>query len=213
MRIDTDEIKKASEAAVLEAGGKVCDRLPYIEPTKMREEEAVVARALVLNAMLNIYFEAPTEVIAAWISHHDLNSFLSAKEKAILSRKTEELTKQEKLDLYWYIEALWAFLWATNVVDEMDFTKPVPDTMASFCPNLEADEGDEKFTKNMSLREYDAIYKERDLYYRVMWYARELSLAGTSDPGFDLDRAMERRKALEWIMDSELEWDDVPLGT
>ncbi len=213
MKIDTDEIKRDSEAAVLEAGGKICDWLPYVEFTKIREVEEVVARALILNAMLNIHFQAPTEIIGDWINRHNLESFLSEREKSILSRKTEELTEQEKIDLYWYIEALWAFLWATNIVDKIDFTTPIPDNMVSLCPDLQIDEGDEKFTEKMSLREYEEVYKQRDLYYRVMWWARQLSLTNGLDPKFDLSRSMERRKALEWIMDSELDWDDVPLDT
>jgi hypothetical protein len=28
-----------------------------------------------------------------------------------------------------------------------------------------------------------------------------------------VDRVIERRKALEWIMDKKLDWDDVPLDT
>ena len=213
MKIDTDGIKAASEATVLKAGGKVCDWLPYIDFTKMRDEEQVVARGLILNAMLNIHFQAPTEVIADWINRHNLDSFLSEREKSILSRKNESLTEQEKTDLYWYIEALWAFLWATKIVETMDFTTGIPDAMASMCPNLQFDEGDEKFTEKMSLREYHDLYRERDLYYRVMWYARQLSQTGGADPRFDLSRSMERRKALEWIMDSELDWDSVPLDT
>jgi hypothetical protein len=213
MKIDTDKIKAESEATVLKAGGKICEWLPYIEFTKIRDEEQVVARALILNAMINIHFQAPTEVVADWISRHNLNSFLSEREKSILSRENEGLTEQEGVDLYWYIEALWAFLWATNIVDKMDFATAIPDSMASMCPDLQIDEGDERFTENMSLRDYDDLYKERDLYYRVMWYARQLSLTSGADPKFDMSRTMERRKALEWIMDAELDWDDVPLDT
>ena len=178
----------------------------------MRDEESVVARALILNAMLNIHFRAPTQIIAKWIERNELNSFLSEREKSILSRDNDKLAPQELIDLYWYIEALWALLWATKMVDTMDFTTPIPDTMAAICPNLQKNEGVEKFQK-MELRGYDEIYKERDLYYRVMWCARQWSLTGRRSEEFDLSRTLERRRALEWIMDAELDWDDVPQGT
>ena len=120
---------------------------------------------------------------------------------------------QEKINLYWYIEALWAFMWAMDLISDLDFTQPIPDNMASMCPNLQEDEGPEKFSVVEELKAYDKIYKERDLAYRVMWWARQLSLTGRSDPKFDLSRSMERRRALEWIMDATLDWDDVPLDT
>ncbi|MNR29725.1 hypothetical protein D3C85_1471310 [compost metagenome] len=143
MRIDTDEIKAASETAVKQKGGQVCDWLPYIEPTKLRDPDSVIERALILNAMINIYFGAPTAIIKAWIEKHDLADELSGIERDILSRSESELTEQEKINLYWYIEALWAFQWATNMVEAMDFTLSVPDTMASMCPSLQDDEGPE----------------------------------------------------------------------
>jgi len=213
MRIDTDEIKAASEAAVKQKGGQVCDWLPYIEPTSLRDPDSVIARALILNAMINIYFDAPTAIIKAWIEEHDLADELSPVERDILSRRESALTGQEKINLYWYIEALWAFLWATKMIEAMDFTVSVPDTMASMCPTLQSDEGPEKFTESMDLRDYEDLYKERDLYLRVMWWARQSTMTGQEDPKFNLSRTMERRRALDWIMDATLDWDDVPLNT
>jgi len=205
MRINTDEIKAASEAAVKQSGGQVCDWLPYIEPTTLRDPDSVIARALILNAMINIYFGAPTVIIKAWIVKHDLTDELSPVETDILSRSESELTEQEKINLYWYIEALWAFLWATNMVEAMDFTDPIPDTMASMCPSFQNDEGPEKFTESMGLRDYEDLYRERDLYYRVMWWARQSTMTGHEDPKFNMSRTMERRRALEWIMDATLD--------
>ncbi len=213
MRIDTDEIKAASETAVKQNGGQVCDWLPYIEPTTLRDPDSVIARALILNAMINIYFGAPTAIIKAWIQEHDLADELSGVERDILSRNESELTEQEKINLYWYIEALWAFLWATNMVEAMDFTVSVPDTMASMCPSLQGVERPEKFTESMDLRDYEDLYKSRDLYFRVMWWARQSTMTGQQDAKFNLSRTMERRRALEWIMDATLDWDDVPLNT
>lgn len=213
MKIDTDLIKKESEARILAAGGIICDWLPYIDFTQVREEEEVIARALIMNAMLNIHFKAPTEIIESWIKRYKLDTFLSERERSILSRRTDELTAQETTDLYWYIEGLWAILWATKMIDSIDFKSGIPDHMVTLCPNLQKNENDEKFTKNMELREYDELYSERDLYYRAMWCARQWSHEGTSKPEFEMSRIMERRKALEWILDSQSDWDDIPLNT
>ena len=213
MRIDTDKIKRLSERKVEAQGGEICDWLPFIEFTKLRQEHEVVARSLILNAMVNIHFEAPTDVVFEWIKRHDLVPFLSKREHQILQSTRDQLAKQDLIDLYWYIESLWAFLWATKVIPEMDFTTPIPDSMASLCPDLEENEGDEKFTQKMALRDYDELYAERDLYFRVHWCARQRSLEGRQDLRFDLSRSIERRRALHWIMDSGLDWDHVQLNT
>ena len=95
-------------------------------------------------------------------------------------------------------------MWAMELVPELDFSQPIPDNMASLYPNLQEDEGPEKFSEVEELRTYDQLYKERDLAYRGMWWARQMNLTGESDPKFDLSRSMERRRALEWIMDATL---------
>src|SRR5690349_11479614 len=102
--MDPLEVKKRSETTVLSAGGKICDWLPVIEVTKARDLKAVVDRALVLNALLQLYFGAPSPFISKWLEHESLHSALSPKERLLLAKPTASLTEQEKLDLYWYIE-------------------------------------------------------------------------------------------------------------
>ncbi len=56
--------------------------------------------------MLQIYFNAPIRVIAEWIDSHGLASALSKRDQSVLSKANDKLTNQERVDLYWYIEAL-----------------------------------------------------------------------------------------------------------
>jgi hypothetical protein len=147
-RIDPLEVKKRSESAIIRAGGKICDWLPVIEMTKPRDLKAVVDRALVLNALLQLYFGAPPPYIAQWLEREALQSALSPKEKLLLAKPTASLTKQEKSDLYWYIEALWAVLWATELISEMPFDCGVQNSMASLCPNLRGNEDGTKLVND-----------------------------------------------------------------
>ena len=78
-------IKKESENIILEKGGKICDWLPWIETDKIiRSNEELINRALILNALLNIYFKAPIHIIKDWIEKHNLTSSLSNSEKELL---------------------------------------------------------------------------------------------------------------------------------
>jgi Domain of unknown function (DUF4272) len=205
-----NEIKSRSEKKILDYGGRICDWLPILERSKVRPLEEVVGRALVLNVLLEIHFEAPIEVVKKWIETHNLNSHLTAREREILSRSNNKITKQESIDLYWYIESLWALMWATSIIKQMPFDQGIPDDMVTFCPNLRINEGPEKFTTKMKLRSDAELFQELDLYYRLHWWTRDANLNGYETGDVSLDIVMERRKALEWLFNPECDWDNVP---
>jgi hypothetical protein len=213
MALNPQAVKKESEEIILRAGGQICDWLPHIERKKLRSRDEIVARALVLNAMLQIHFGAPTEVIEDWIERNDLTNSLSPREADILSTDNDELSEQELTDLFWYIEALWALMWVGSLIDEMPFDRPVENFMASLAPNLQINEDGSKFSKKMKIRPYDDIFRMLDLYFRLHWYARNGELTGNSTEPVSHDIIMERRKALEWVLAPDEEWDDIALNT
>lgn len=190
------------------------DWLPTLDvgSRSARPVEEIIARALAMNALINIAFEAPVPVIAEWITRHGVEGALSDSERTILDKKTEQLTEQEKTDLHWYLESLWALMWVGGVVDELDFDDGVPDTMAALCPDLQKGEDGAKFA-GFRMRSYEEIFEKLDLFYRLHWYARNGALTGTPTPPVDQSVIMERRKALEWVLDRGSDWDDVELST
>ena len=210
---DPAAVKLDSERRIRAAGGPVCDRLPALERAEPRAPEEVVARALILNALLNIAFEAPIPIIAGWIQQHDLESHLSATERELLSKANDQLTERDQIQLSWLIETLWSFMWAGSLIERMPFDEPVADHMASLCPNLEQGEGPGKFTEKMILRPANQLFAELDLYYRLHWWTRDASLNGYDTGRVKLSAVMERRKALEWILDPSCDWDHVPDNT
>ena len=115
--------------------------------------------------------------------------------------------------MYWYIEALWAMLWATGLIKEMPFDRGVEDFMAGLCPNLQRNEDGTQLRQQMKLRPYAELYAMRDLSYRFHWWTRDAQLKGEATGDVRIDIVMERRKALEWILDGKVDWDNVPLGT
>ena len=76
--IDLDAVKRETEAIIRRAGGEICDWLPILDrDAKPRDLAAVVSRALILNAMLQIYFKAPIAAIKDWITRNGLANDLS----------------------------------------------------------------------------------------------------------------------------------------
>lgn len=211
--IDLLAVKARSEQIILRAGGRVNPALPLIGRRKPRSQEELIGRALVMNALINIAFQAPIPVIRDWIAAHELSAHLSASERALLGKSNDDLTEQDNIDLYWSVEALWALMWAGGLIEDLPVVQPVPNTMAWLVPNLQQNEGTSKFSDRMRMRPYRELHEMLDLYYRAHWYARDGSLRRYPTGSFSQDIIMERRKALEWLMDVDVDWDNVPQDT
>jgi len=163
--------------------------------------------------MLQIAFKAPTDVIKTWLDKNDVSQHLSSNERELLAKTNDDLTQQESTDLYWYIEALWALLWVGGLIDDLAFDRPIQDFMASICPALQHNEDCRKFSEKMNIRSNDEIFRMLDLHYRLHWWTRDGNLNGYDTGDVSLDIVMERRKALEWVMDHTCDWDNVDLST
>ncbi|UYZ61954.1 DUF4272 domain-containing protein [Hymenobacter weizhouensis] len=206
------QVKAVSEGKVLALGGRVCDWLPILETPALRSIEEVKGRMSVLNALINISFEAPIPIIRDWLARHELEVFLSAEEEALLAKSNAELTDRELGGLRWNLESLWAMLWATGLVADLDPTEWCGDNMASLLPNLEQGEDNTKLEKLTALRPAEELYRMLDYHYRLHWYCVDERLHGRAalvNEGI----VYERRKALEWIFNRAADWDDVEMST
>jgi hypothetical protein len=96
----------------------------------------------------------------------------------------------------------------------MDCCPPFGENLASLVPNIKQNEDGHKFHATFALRPFPELFQMLDLYFRAHWYARDGQLNGYATGVFDPDIIMERRKALEWIADRNLEdWDEAPDST
>lgn len=211
MSLDREEIKANSEQVILSYGGKVCDWLPLMDRTQVRPRKEIVARALVMNAMMQIYFGAPIEVLDGWLYENGLEDHVSPHEGSILSRKNEDLSNEERYYFYWYIEGLWTLMWVGSLIPELPVNQSVQGTLASLAPNLQANEDGSKFELHMRIRPFPEVFKMLDLYYRSHWFTND-SLVNSYDTGsLNPYVIKERRRALEWCLQPSTSWDDVVL--
>lgn len=116
-------------------------------------------------------------------------------------------------NLYWYIEALWALMWVGRLIDELPFDEGVGSELASLCPAIQRNEAGTKLSGNMQLRTREDLFRMLDLYYRLHWWPWNSQLNGKDTGSVRLDVIMERRKALEWVMDPSCDWDNVEMST
>jgi hypothetical protein len=211
--MDMNQIKKQSEQVVLQAGGRICEWLPYLSRQQSRSQDELISRALIINALINIAFQAPIPIIKSWIEINHLTANLTLAEQSLLQKQNENLSEREISNLGWSIEALWALMWAGNLISDLAIDKPVSDRMVELVPNLEKNEDGAKFLEKMRLRPDEELYQMLDLYFRIHWYTEDGRINGYSTGNISSDIVMERRKALEWLMDSSSEWDDIRLST
>lgn len=211
--IHSKKVKKHSEDQLKALGAEVLDWLPVTEKTNARPPKDVAARALILNALIQIYFQAPTDVVSNWIRQNRLDKFLTPSEIVLLTKTNDNISDQEKTNLFWLIEALWALMWVGSHVEELSPVVPVGETLAGMFPILKHNEEAEPFFETYNLKSYKDLYAMRDLYYRSHWYVRNGQLNNYDTGNFNIDVIMERRRALEWVLDTEQNWDSVEMST
>jgi len=206
------QTKTASEGSVLALGGRICDWLPILDTPAIRAVEEVQGRMSVLNALINLSFGAPVDIIRDWLAAQDLTVFLSGEEAQLLTKATDELTEQEMINLRWSLESLWAMMWATHLTDELRPTEWCGDDMASLLPNLEQGDDNAKLARVQTLRPAEELYRMLDYYYRLHWYCVDERLQGR-EALVSESLVYERRKALEWIFSRAQDWDEVEMST
>ena len=183
---------------------KLTSELPLLIRSGIRTPEELIERALILDAFLHIHFKLPIEKVADWIKKEGLENALSMSEKKILSKSNDELDEDEKAQVFWYIESLWALLWAGKRINVITVNKPCEEFMAEICPSLANGEDGEKFRKKLRIRSLREVFFCFDLHFRLHYYAEN-----EDEPLLNPNIQKARRKALDWLISPEIDWDDV----
>jgi len=211
--MNPEKIKEKNTNALRKSGIEVIDWLPYLDLTESRSSKDVAKRSVILAALLQLHFEAPNDFIEEYLKTNGLFEELSAREKKLLAIGHEDWPGQEKIDLEWSIEAIWAMQWAGGKHKHLTFNSYVEDSLAAMLPNFANNEPADDYIQNFTLISEERIFSELDKFYRAHWYARNKNIENIKDHKVNLSIIMERRKALEWICDKALSWDDIRLNT
>ena len=206
------QIKSNNNNLIKQKGCRVNDWLPILDTPSLRTIEEIRGRMSVMNALINIAFEAPIYIIREWVESQNLTKFLSNSEKAILKKDNDDLTEIEINSLRWYLEALWALMWLTKMIENLDPEKHIADNMSLLLPNLNQGDTNKKLDSLQNIRQEMEIYTILDYYYRLHWYCVDERLNGRQSK-LNERQISERRKSLEWTCNRENDWDNVEMGT
>ena len=201
------DAKNLSETRLRNLGIRINEYLPIIEridSLKLRSSSEVVLRACVLSNIIGTGYGRSGSDILKILKDQDLEKHLTPNEVIFLAQS--EYSNHDKARAAWNSAAVHSLAWALNL-ESMDPLKDCRDTLAShFLPIVG------KAAKSAALRPLDEIYKETDFYYRFHWAARDARLYGQPFPRPEIEVAL-RRQALEWIISTSIEWDNVQLDT
>jgi len=212
-KIKPEKIKDRNTKQLRSNGIEVIEHLPYLDNPDFRQPKEIAHRTMVLSALFQLHLQAPREIIKKWLEENRLVNYLNKEESEYLETDYTELPEQTQIDIYWFVEAIWTFAWIGGFHNNLTLNTGVEDSLASLIPNIAKNERAEKFISEFKLRNHLEIFEMLDKFYRAHWFARNNDLTGKQSDKVDLDIIMERRKALEYTVYREFNWDEISLDT
>ena len=208
--LNPEQIKAENIAKLMSWRIPVNKHLPTLESESelAPQSSADVARGcMVISHVIGIGFGGDTRKLQDAVRKYGLSSYVSDQEQDMLSRTTH--SEQEKIDATWRVECMQSFAWCLGLA-ELDIFRSCDEDLASRFPAPFSDPS--RFIESAKLRPFEEIYRQADLHYRLHWAARNARLSGED---FTIPEGLigERRKALDWTMGVEPDWDEVPSDT
>jgi len=200
-------IRQRNSQFFAEKGFSPLPTLPMISGRGLRPIEEIKGRMSVMNALINIAFEAPIEYISEWIYKHDLANHLSPTERELLSTDLSEVSDEDINALTWYMEGLYTLMWVTKIADHLDENAHMDEELAAKLPNLAEAETNQKLSSLQHIQSDEDTYHMLDYYSHLLLYQN--SGLHPSDIALDEGSLYERCKALTWVLHAEMEWDEV----
>jgi hypothetical protein len=208
--MDSQTAKAASLAYLQAHSIPFIDSLPLLESLdelSPRDAKAVARRIMVLSYICGIGFDFDASELEASLERVGLAGDASERERDLLSRR--EHTPQERANATWLIECIQALSWCLCIAD-LDPFEPCDADIFHHFPKIFEDPS--KFISGATIRPIDEIYLQADLHYRLHWAARNARLDGSGSTLHE-GRIGERRRALDWVIGVESNWDEISLDT
>lgn len=213
-RKSPEDRKAASIALLRERGVPVLESLPTLESEDeagQRSEDELRAQILA-NAMvwMRAHFAASGRPHKEFL--RALEPLRAEAEQALggtqLAFVDDPRPDEDDIaDALWMIESLVPLLWAGGMLKKLDWPD-TPADPAALEAKIEAAIGGEP----LHLRPTTELLDQADLYYRLLWAVVQ---QGVDGPGAPMNGSVvyERARALGWLTQPEVEWEQVDMST
>lgn len=200
-----------------------CEGLPVIGEERLcKTQEQVCKRFLAsfFSAMLASDYNSDREffenegrkMICSFLEQFDVKNELYPDELKIITGDCDE---RLSVNVSWNVESCYALMWVLGLISSEDMEKPSNgcDTriMVKFTQQYET------FDEIMSackMRSETEVLDMLDLYYNYHWACVDHRINPETECGeLDEEVVMERRKALEWLVSEEEDWNEISLDT
>ena len=210
--------RRQRSIAALEEQGIACSRsLPCLHEdsrAQVKPLEEVLTRAIACFVAVQIscdlrngLYQKSRQFFDSVIEALQLREHFTEQELRIIDNRASQ---QDLLDLDWAYECFWALCWYLGLVPELRDAASICDCSQSvkLYMLLSGPKGREA-CKPRSLEE---LLDMEDLYLRYHWALNEHS-ANPEAPAGQLEPSvvLERRRALEWLISEQRDWDAIPL--
>jgi hypothetical protein len=197
---------------LIKEGVPVNKGLPEIIIKKVRTSKDVGVRINILGVFLAISDDSKSiKFFKKLLKEQDMLDYLTATEKLIL--ESEKLTEQQEIDLSWNQESMYALSWCLGIASKMS-SPTVESDLHSIFKYLPPEVDLKSFLDKCNLIDNQNILEELEYYYGLHWAVRHPeSWSFLKVNKFKISIIRERRKAMEWVLDNSLIWDDIPLDT
>lgn len=209
---DVEEIR-AETTRILALSGIPCyPHLPLIDISRVRSDREAAERLVVLYTLVVLSEGVEAAGILEWLESEGISKVLTASERSFLSGRT--LTEIDGNVLSWKQESLFVLSWAGRIANELGLPWGECD-LSAVIPKIPRAVSVSTFFESYRLRDHTEIRQALDVYYCIHHALRHKELWDDMRCFAKLHHvvAVERRIALEWLLNSTLEWDDISLDT
>lgn len=219
--IDTAKIRKSNLNNIEKLGYNSNINLPLIENKEFKKSSEILNRIIILHILYAVYLEGSKSIDFFYneIRKNNLQGYLSTKEKLFF--KTKKISRFDLINFSWYKESIFVLLWSMKQIkDDTSVLKIEEIDMSDFYHLMPPEKDYYSFFELEIIDEYK-IYELLDYYYLLHWKVKknndltfiERLLKRKNENKINESVILERRKALEWIADANLDWDDISLDT
>jgi hypothetical protein len=205
--------KETTESYLRSRGVPVNPHLPFTESPEelsVATPQQVAWRVCVLSGLVARACRAPRDLVVRYFEAGGLFEHASESEAEVV--RAESLTPEQTAQFQWQVEGLWELAWVLCLIPRPDHFKTCGNELVTLVPKPGAPVGD--FVERAQMRPTDELLAEADMLYRLHWAVREASLHRQRIPtGLPYNVTEERMRAINWVLLSDVSWEDTDTST
>lgn len=199
-----------------------CKGLPLIEDYKLCKSEDQICKrfiASLFSSMLacdylqdrDFYKTDGKKITEQAIVEFGLKNYLFPDEKKVLVECDEHVA----VNVSWTVECSYSLAWVLGLITTEEMEAPgEPEGDHGLFQFIQPFHNFEDFKASCNLRQPSEIMDMLDLYYNYHWACVDNRLNPDTNCGeLNEEVVMERRKALEWLICKDKNWDSILLDT